>query len=78
MPAAFLRAPVSRSRYALAPVTTVAERLADTRMLEVFVAIRERSTRGWLASHAIILAIGQSLVGASSVASIASPHARTG
>lgn len=30
------------ARYALAPVTTVAERLADTRMLEVFVAIRER------------------------------------
>ncbi|MBS6345157.1 MAG: phosphatidylinositol mannoside acyltransferase [Bifidobacterium pseudolongum] len=30
------------ARYALAPVMTVAERLADTRMLEVFVAIRER------------------------------------
>lgn len=30
------------ARYAVAPVTTVAERLADARMLEAFVAIRER------------------------------------
>lgn len=30
------------ARYAVAPVTTVAERLSDARMLEVFVSIRER------------------------------------